>query len=166
MTGLGVEGAAFAAGFGLHRLLDFKGGRTRFLDDGQRAIAVRTEGFHRVRIESAAVAAAGQRKRGDDFSVVGAHDDAGCGVAAHDEQDVVLGINPHSRRAAGFALQRIGAGQLERVGIHDADGGLVFEADINVAVQIADGLFRRAANVNGGGGGTVIGFNYRDLGVP
>jgi len=35
-----------------------------------------------------------------------------------------------------------------------------------VAVQIADGLFRRAANVNGGGGGTVIGFNYRDLGVP
>ena len=163
MTGLGVEGAAFAARFGLHRLLDFKGGRAGFLDDGQRAIAVRAEGFHRVRIESAAVAAAGQRKRGDDFSVVGAHDDARGRLSAHGKQDVVLRINPQSRRGAGLAFQRVSPRQLERVGVHHADGGLVFEADINVAVQIADGLFRRAADINGTHHRAVLGVNHRNL---
>jgi hypothetical protein len=163
MTGLGVEGAAFAARLGLHRLLDFKGGRTGFLDDGQRAVAVRAEGFHRVRIKSAAVAAAGQWKRGDDFSVVGAHDDARGRLPAHRKQDVVLRINPQSRRGAGVALQRVGPRQFERVCVYHTDGGLVFEADINVAVQIADGLFRRAADVNGTHHRAVLGVNHRNL---
>ncbi len=163
MTGLGVERAALAARFGLHRLLHFKGGRTGFLDDGQRAVAVRAEGFHCVRIESAAVAATSQGKRGDDFSVVGAHDDARGRVAAHGKQDVVFCVNPQSRRAAGLALQRVGVRQLERVGVHHADGGLVFQADINVAVQIADGLFRRAADVNGTRHRAVLGVNHRNL---
>ena len=71
--------------------------------------------------------------------------------------------NRQARRAAGFALKRVSRRQLEGVGVHHGDAGLVFQANIHVALQIADGLLRRAANVNGADHRAILGVNHRDL---
>ena len=52
---LRVERQRLAADLGLHRLVDLEAGRAVFLDDGQRAVALRAERLHRRGIEDRAV---------------------------------------------------------------------------------------------------------------
>src|SRR4029453_7854893 len=60
---------------GLQVLLDFETRRALLLDDGHRAVALRTERFHRRRVENRAVGTAGERQPGEDLSILRAQDD-------------------------------------------------------------------------------------------
>ena len=86
----GVQRAGFGARLGLHSLFHFKVGRAGFFDDRQRAVTLRTEGLHGVRVEYAAVRTFADGHGGDDFSIVGVEDDTGLRVAAHREENVIL----------------------------------------------------------------------------
>ena len=88
-------------GFGLHGLFHCKTRRAVFLDDGQRAIALRTPCLHRGGIESAAIRAVADGQRGQHFAVIGIEHDTDVGFRAHGEQNVVLQVQPEAGRFAG-----------------------------------------------------------------
>src|SRR5206468_6978540 len=68
LVGLAVQRAGLGAGAGLHGLLHREIGRAVFLDDRERAVALRAEGFHRRGVEQGAVGAGADRQGGDDLS--------------------------------------------------------------------------------------------------
>src|SRR5205823_437201 len=67
---LRVQRAGFGARFGLYGLFHLETRRAGFLDNGQRSVALRTEGFHGRGIEPAVVGASANGQRGEDFAVV------------------------------------------------------------------------------------------------
>ena len=52
------------------------------------------------------------------------------------------------------------AGHRQRLGVHHGDVVLVFDIDIDVALAIADGLFRRAAEIERADDGAVLGVDH------
>src|SRR5579863_3516361 len=90
---LSVERARSGAHHGRQGLFHHETGRAVLLDDGQRAIALRAERFHRIRVEKSAVRQTADRQRGEDFAVIGVEDHHIRWVAAGGKQDAVLGIH-------------------------------------------------------------------------
>jgi len=102
MIGLGIERAGFGAGLGLDGFFEHEFCGAFFLDDAQRAIAVRAKSFHSARIEGSTVAAPGQGQGGDDFAIDGTEDHASGrtapSAATHRKKNVVLGIDGQACR--------------------------------------------------------------------
>src|SRR5205823_4010647 len=96
-----------------------------FLDDGQRAVPVRAKRFHRVRIKSRTVTAAGKRERGDDLAIDGTKYDtrgrAAVSAPTHREKDVVLDINGQARRSAALWTQVKMPGHFHGFGVNHGD---------------------------------------------
>src|SRR5215469_2614498 len=65
VAGLVIERLGLSADHRLQVLFHLERSRILLFYYGQRAIAVRTEGFHGLRIESGSIARTGQRQRGD-----------------------------------------------------------------------------------------------------
>ena len=161
---LGVERGGFAARFGLHGLFHRKARGAAFLDDGQRAVALRAERLHCAGIESAAVRAVADGQRGQHFSVVSIDHDADIGVRAHGEQNVILHIQTEAARFAGAVAEVILGDDLERFDIHDGDFLLVLDIHIQFSPPVALGLLHRAADIHSADDRAVLGINHRDAG--
>ena len=146
MIGLVIQRAGFGAGFGFHGLFHRKFRRAVFLDDAQRAVAVRTKGLHGARIENGTVAAAGQRQGGDDLAVDRTQDDtsgralAPSSAATHREKNVVLGIDGQARRPFAFFAEVEMAGHLEGFGVHHGDVVRVGHVKIEMSLAVRDAL--------------------------
>ncbi len=74
-----------------------------FLDDGEGAVALRTEGLHGFGVEGGAVAAVADGQVGDDVAVGGREDDHVVVFAAGGEEDVVLGVEREAGAACALA---------------------------------------------------------------
>src|SRR5439155_14919486 len=155
-----VQRAGFGARLGLHSLFHFKVGRAGFFDDRQRAVTLRTEGLHGVRVEYAAVRTFADGQGSDDFSIVGAEDDAGLRVAAHREENVILRVQGQAGRPATLAAKVVVRGDLEGFDIDDRHVVLVFDINIEIALAVAGGLFTRAAEINRAEDGAVLGVEH------
>ncbi len=144
MIGFGIQSASFAAPFGFHRFFQHKFRRAVFLDDAQRAVAVRTKRLHGVRIEGCAVAAAGQRQGGDDFAIDCTEDDtrglAAAAAPTHREQNVILGIDGQARRPVTLFTEVEMAGHLEGFGVHHGDVVRVGNVKIEMARAVRGAL--------------------------
>src|SRR5205814_5872550 len=93
MVGLAVERESLRARHGLQSLLDGKTCRTIFLDDGQCAVHLRTEGLHGGGIEHRAISPSAKRQGGEDFPRVCIQYDHVLRIAAGGEKNPVARIH-------------------------------------------------------------------------
>src|SRR5215469_260967 len=157
VAGLGVERGSFGAAHGLHGLLDLESGWALFLDDGQRAVAVGAEGLHRRGVEERTVGALADGLGVDDRAGVGIHDHEDVRLAAGHEEDLVFGVEGQAGGRAAFAAELVVRGDLEFFRVDGGDVVLVFDIDVDVALAVGDGLFGRAAEIEGAGDRAVAG---------
>ena len=169
-----IQRAGFAAGFGFHGFFQHKFRGAVFLDDAQRAVAVRTKGLHGARIEDCTVAAAGQRQGGDDFAIDRTEDDtsgrAAASAATHREKNVVLGIDGQARRPVALFTEVEMAGHLEGFGVHHGDVVRVGHVKIEMSLAVRDALLDggigavRADGLHLADDRTVLGIDHEEVG--
>ena len=145
---LAVEGAGLCPRLGLYCLFHFETCRAVFLDDSQRAVALRTEGFSGGGIESAAVGSVADRQCGDDLSVIGIEDHTGGGLVAHSEENMIFRVQTQPARPAALSAEVVLGNDFERVDIDHRDLVLVLQINIQTALAVAGGLLRRTTQVN------------------
>ena len=146
------------------RLLHGEVSRRVLLDHRERAIALRAERFHRLGIERDAIAAHAGRQVSNDVPVRSRQNDHVVFFAAGGEQDAVLRIERQARASAASAREIVAADHLHRVNVNHCDRGLVFNVDVDFAVAVRCGLFRRAADVDGAENRSVFVVKHRDVG--
>ncbi len=115
-------------------------------------------------VEDGAIAADAGGQRGEDLAVGGVEDDHVVLVAAGGEEDAVLGVDGETGAAAALAGDVVLAGHLERGGVDDGDGVLVFDVDVKMALAVEYGLLGGAAEVDGAEDGTVMRVEHRNVG--
>src|SRR5579862_286958 len=144
----GIQRGGFATLLGLHSLSRCEARGAVFLDDAQRAVALRTPGFHGVRVETSAVGAVTDGDSRQHFSVIRVHDDAYIRPRAHGKENMVLGIQAQSAGFAGAVTEVIFRDDLHGFDIDDRDLLLVLDIHIQLSLAVALGLLHGAADVN------------------
>ncbi len=156
MTGLGVEGYGACPVHCLQGLFDFKTGRAIFLDDRQRAVALRAELFHRRGIEHGTVRGSGEWEGGRIFPsfalritmFVFGGSLGGKSARQAAKRDLVLGIERQTVAIPLIAKRIVGRG-LHRFLIHDGDAALrVLHDDVECAFAVRDAFFGHAAQID------------------
>src|ERR1017187_1312814 len=114
VVGLAVQGEGLGADGRRHGLFHDEGGRVVFLDYGQRAAALRTEGFHGGGVEDGAIRAGAEGQGGDELAIVGIEHHHVRRLAAGGEEGVVLYVEGEGGGGAalfaGFLVGRYGGG--------------------------------------------------------
>ena len=157
MVRLGIQRNGAGSVHGREILLDCKSGGAFLLDDGQRAVALRAEGFLRGGIEFGTVGGSGEREGGQDLAVFGAEDDHHglCGLgrriaggSAGGEENVAFGIERQTIAAALVAEREV-SGHFHglRVNGGNAAGGILHDG-VELTLAIANGFFGHAAEID------------------
>ena len=99
-----------------------------------------------------------------DFAVFRAHDHHGLRLAAGDEQDLILYVHGEPGAGSAFSGQVVMAGDGHGLGVDHRDVVFIFDIDVDVAFSVGDGLFGRAAQVDGAGDGAVFRVDHGGVG--
>src|SRR5262249_34794024 len=125
MISLGIQRAGFGTGFGFHSVFDHEFSGAFFLDDAQRAVAVRTKSLHGGWIEDCPVAGSGDVVVGDVFALdsraVSTTGAASPPAATNGEKTLFIGIEGEARRPVTLLTEVEMAGHLEGFGVHHGD---------------------------------------------
>src|ERR1017187_10291586 len=157
VVSLAVERDRSGAIHRLKILLDLETRRTLLLDDGQRAVAVRAEGFLRRRVENGAVRPTGERQTYEDLAVLGAQDHHHrlcrlggriSRVPTRREQHMILRVQSQPV-APALVPEGVVRDSLHRLDIDGRDAALrVLHDNVEHAFAVADALLWHAAQID------------------
>ena len=144
-------------------MFDHEAGWGVLLDDGEGAVALRTEGLHGGRVEHRAVTAEPDGKVGDDVAVFGGENDHVVLVAAGGEENLVFDIEGETRTAAPVTGNVVLPDHLHVGCVDHSNGVLVLKVDVDTPLAVRHGLFGRSAEIDGAEDRAVLGIEHRDV---